>query len=127
MCSLISLHQESLTESNFTLPIKLHGDTEQRNGKTIRTIRKSITFRGTLWIIHFPLPPLIATISRKASMWYFAFCVVRNNQINFINSLGLRSKVKWPFTTKERSLVYILFCKKGNPKKKILHHFQQGF
>lgn len=46
--------------------------------KTIWTVRKSIAFRDALWIIHFHLPSLIAAINRMPSVWYFAFCVVRN-------------------------------------------------
>lgn len=70
------------------------------------TIRKSVTFRGTLCITHFPASPLIIAISRKASVWYFAFCVVRNTD-KIYKLIGIQ--VKGEVALKGRSLVYILF------------------
>ena len=88
------------------------------------TIRKSVTFRGTLWITHFPASPLIIAISRKALVWYFAFCVVRNTQIKFINSLGFKSKVKW-FLKEDHQCTY--YFQKGNPGKKFSIIPKRGF
>ena len=108
-----------LASSGYGYKVKFHIAYQitwrYRTGKNPWTIRRSATFRGDLWITHFPVSPLIAEINRKASVWYFAFCVVRNTYIKFISSLGFKLKVMW--LLKKIISVHIIF-RKGNPGKK---------
>lgn len=74
--------------------------------KTLRTIRKCINFRGTLWIIYFPLSSDNVAINRMASVWCLAFSVTRKEKIVYTL---IKTQVRGEEALKERSY-YLWEC-----------------